>query len=125
MNSRDVARYWESNAEAWTRLARQGWDVYRDALNTPAFLELLPDVSGLTGLDIGCGEGHNTRLLAHRAGRMCGIDIAPTFIAHAQQSEAADPLGIRYAVASAYELPFASATFDFLTGLMSFMDLPS
>ena len=37
-----VAAYWEANAEAWTRLARAGYDVYRDALNTPAFLEMLP-----------------------------------------------------------------------------------
>ena len=28
---------------------------------------MLPDVEGLTGLDVGCGEGHNTRLLAGRA----------------------------------------------------------
>ncbi len=47
-------------------LARAGFDVYRDALNTPAFLAVLPDVRGQRGLDVGCGEGHNTRLLAER-----------------------------------------------------------
>jgi trans-aconitate methyltransferase len=41
-----------------------GHDIYRDHLNTPAFFAMLPDVEGLAGLDIGCGEGHNTRLLA-------------------------------------------------------------
>jgi hypothetical protein len=41
MDHRLAGRYWESNALAWTLLARQGWDVYRDALNTPAFLDLL------------------------------------------------------------------------------------
>jgi hypothetical protein len=46
MNHREVGRYWEDNAAVWTELARQGWDVYRDELNTPAFFELLPDVSG-------------------------------------------------------------------------------
>ncbi len=34
----EVAAYWEANAESWTRFARAGYDVYRDALNTPAFL---------------------------------------------------------------------------------------
>ena len=66
MDSRDAARCWEGNAQTWTLLARQGWDVYRDAVNTPAFLELLPDVAGFAGLDVGCGEGHNTRLFAAR-----------------------------------------------------------
>src|SRR5829696_8425213 len=30
-------------------------------LDSPAFFETLPNVEGLFGLDIGCGEGHNTR----------------------------------------------------------------
>jgi len=37
MDRREAGRYWESNALAWTRLARESWDVYRDAVNTPAF----------------------------------------------------------------------------------------
>ena len=46
------------------RLARAGYDVYRDHLNTPAFFQMLPDVTNLRGLELGCGEGYNTRLLA-------------------------------------------------------------
>jgi trans-aconitate methyltransferase len=63
MTHEEVGQYWDGNAEAWTLLARAGYDVYRDHVNTPAFFAMLPDVAGLTGLDIGCGEGHNTRLL--------------------------------------------------------------
>ena len=37
---------------------------------------MLPDVRGLLGLDIGCGEGHNTRLLAGRGARVVAVDIA-------------------------------------------------
>ena len=37
---------------------------------------MLPDVRGLAGLDIGCGEGHNTRLLAGRGARLTAIDIS-------------------------------------------------
>lgn len=124
MNHEAVGRYWNANADAWTKLARAGYDVCRDHLNTPAFFEMLPDVAGLTGLDIGCGEGHNTRLLAKREARMTAIDIAETFIAHARQAEVDQPLGIDYRVGSAVELPFASHSFDFATGFMSFMDIP-
>jgi hypothetical protein len=53
LNHEEAGRYWEGNAEAWTRLARAEYDVYRDGLNTPAIFELLPDVGGLTGLDVG------------------------------------------------------------------------
>jgi trans-aconitate methyltransferase len=66
MDHEEVGRLWNANADAWTKLSRAGYDVYRDYLNTPAFFTMLPDVDGLSGLDIGCGEGHNTRLLARR-----------------------------------------------------------
>jgi len=124
MDHEEVGRYWNENAAVWTRLARAGYDVYRDYLNTPAFFEMLPEISGLTGLDIGCGEGHNTRLLARRGAHVTAIDISEVFIQYAQQSEQQEPLGIDYRVASAVELPFGDAAFDFAGGFMSFMDIP-
>jgi ubiquinone/menaquinone biosynthesis C-methylase UbiE len=124
MDHIEVGRYWNANADTWTKLARAGYDIYRDHLNTPAFFDMLPDVTGLTGLDIGCGEGNNTRLLADRGARMSAIDIAESFVAYARQPELHQPHGIDYRVASAVELPFEDATFDFATGFMSFMDIP-
>jgi ubiquinone/menaquinone biosynthesis C-methylase UbiE len=124
MDHEEVGRYWNGNAETWTKLARAGYDIYRDYLNTPAFFSLLPDVQGLAGLDIGCGEGHNTRLLAKRGAQMTAIDISEVFITYAQQAEVDAPLGITYHRASAVELPFSDHTFDFATGFMSFMDIP-
>jgi ubiquinone/menaquinone biosynthesis C-methylase UbiE len=124
MDHNEVGRYWNGNAEAWTRLARAGYDVYRDALNTPAFLEMLPPVEGLRGLDVGCGEGHNTRLLARCGARMTAVDIAQRFVELAAAAEADEPLGIDYRVASAVELPFEDGAFDFVTAFMSLMDIP-
>lgn len=124
MDAAKVATYWEANAETWTRHARAGYDVYRDALNTPAFLSMLPAVGGLNGLDIGCGEGANTRHLARLGARMHGIDIAPTFIRHAREAEDTEPLGITYQLADGMELPFPLATFDFAVAFMSLMDMP-
>src|SRR5438309_4853174 len=124
MDHQEAGRYWNESAESLTKLARAGYDVYRDYLNTPAFFAMLPDVEGLAGLDIGCGEGHNTRLLAKLGARVAAIDIAEVFIAHAQAAEKETSLGIDYRVASAVDLPFADATFDFATAFMSLMDVP-
>jgi len=120
MDLEDVAAFWEGNAETWTRQARAGYDVYRDALNTPAFLAMLPPVAGQTGIDIGCGEGGNTRLVADLGARMTGIDVAPTFIRHAVEAGG----DIQYQVADAHTLPFADGSFDFATAFMSLMDMP-
>jgi ubiquinone/menaquinone biosynthesis C-methylase UbiE len=124
MNHLTVGEYWNANAEAWTKLARAGHDVLRDRLNTPAFLASLPPVAGLRGLDLGCGEGHNTRQVARLGASMTAIDIAAIFIRHAQTEETRAPLGITYRTASAVELPFADAAFDFATAFMSLMDIP-
>lgn len=124
MDAKEAAGFWESNAETWTRHVRAGYDIYRDLLNTPAFFEILPEVEDLVGLDIGCGEGYNTRLLAARGARMTAVDVAPTFVSHAQAAGDAEPLGIRYMVADATRLPFADGEFDFAAAFMSLMDVP-
>lgn len=125
MRQYDPASCWEANAETWTRQSRLGYDIYRDRINSPAFLAMLPPVAGLEGLDIGCGEGTNTRRVAALGARMRGVDISPTFIRHAREAEAADPAGIDFAVADALSLPFPDASFDFATAFMSLMDTTS
>jgi ubiquinone/menaquinone biosynthesis C-methylase UbiE len=124
MDHKEAGRLWNESAESWVKLVRAGYDIYRDHLNTPAFFAMLPAVEGLAGLDIGCGEGHNTRLLAQRGARVSAIDISEVFIRHAQDSEKETPLGIDYQVASAVDLPFADGTFDFAAAFMSLMDVP-
>jgi SAM-dependent methyltransferase len=124
MNDQEVGEYWNRNAPAWTALVRAGYDVYRNQLNSPAFFALLPPVKGLTGLDIGCGEGYNTRLLAQRGAKVTAVDIAEVFVQQARQLEEANPMSITYAVASASALPFPEAQFDFATSFMCLMDVP-
>ena len=122
MDDSAVRRCWESNARAWTELVRAGYDVCRDYQNTPAFFAALPDVQGLQGVDIGCGDGHNTRLLAARGARVTALDVASGFVraaaTHGERRE-----GIRYMLASALQLPFRAAAFDFATAFMSLMDV--
>lgn len=124
MTEQEAGQYWNRNAAAWTALTRAGYDVYRDHLNTPAFFAGLPPVQGLTGLDIGCGEGHNTRLLARRGAYMQAVDISEIFIENAREAEAQHPLGIAYREASATDLPCHDASFDFATSFMCLMDIP-
>ena len=123
LSHREVGALWERSAQAWTRLARAGFDVYLDRVNTPAFLEMLPDVAGQRGLDIGCGEGHNTRLVLARCASMTAVDISRSF-ARAARNGTGGEEPLLTGVASATTLPFADATFDFATAFMSLQDVP-
>ena len=120
MEQPDIRGQWNANAAAWTAMSRAGLDRYRDLVNTPAFFALLPPVDGLTCLDLGCGEGHNTRLLAGRGARVIAADIAESFIAAA--AGISHP-GITYLLGDGALLPFRAASFDAVTAFMSLMDV--
>jgi ubiquinone/menaquinone biosynthesis C-methylase UbiE len=124
MDHNEVGHYWNENAEVWTELVRAGYDHYHEGLNSTAFFDMLPEVNGLSSLDIGCGEGHNTRLLAQQGARMTGVDISERFVRYAKEAERERPRGIRHWLASAVELPFEEASLDFATAFMSRMDIP-
>jgi SAM-dependent methyltransferase len=123
MDTSDTRAAWEANAPAWIELSRAGFDVYRDLVNTPAFMEMLPDVDGRIGLDVGCGEGHNTRLVAERGGNMVALDVSRPFVSAGVELERSDPVGIRYVLGDGRFLPLGSASVDFVTAFMSLMDV--
>ena len=125
MNEFEVGNFWNKNAPIWTSMVRAGYDVYRDYLNTPAFFKIMPNIKGMKGIDIGCGEGYNTRLLAEEGAMLDAIDVAPAFVESAKAMEKEFPLGIKYSVASANQLPFLNESFEFVTSFMCFMDIPN
>ena len=91
-----VAAHWDGNAVQWISDVQAGYDRFREAYTFPAFLDFLPDIAGREVIDLGCGEGSNTRRLAALGARMTGIDIAQRLIAEAHRQEAVRSLGIRY-----------------------------
>jgi SAM-dependent methyltransferase len=116
----DIRGSWNANAAAWTELSRSGADRYRDLVNTPAFFRALPPVAGLRCLDMGCGEGHNTRLLAGQGADVVAIDLAEAFLAAAVGLTSG---GISFLHADGATLPFRDATFDAVTAFMTLQDV--
>jgi len=75
-------------------------------------IELMHLPSESRVLDVGCGSGWATRLMAEKAinGNVVGIDIADEMVEVARQSST-DFSNIEYRVATAEELPFHDAEF--------------
>jgi len=122
---REVAAYWDRNADVWTDQVRKGWDIFREYFNNPLFLRFVGDVSGRSMLDAGCGEGRNTRILAMLGARMIGVDVSGRMIEYARQREQETGLGIRYEHTSYSDLScFADASFDRVVSFMALMDGP-
>lgn len=80
-------------------------------------------------LDLACGDGLYTRLLAERAGpagRVVGVDIAPAYLERAWAAVYGSPLmdRIEFRQADAARLPFADESFDLAWCAQSMFSLP-
>ncbi|BCT91857.1 hypothetical protein LYSHEL_08810 [Lysobacter helvus] len=68
-------------------------------------------VAGLRVLDVACGEGYGSALLARSAAHVQGVDISADAVRHARERYGAAGR-VEFTEASAAALPFADATFD-------------
>ena len=112
-----LSDFWETQAEAWVRWAREpGHDTYW-RFHRDRFLELAPPPGRLT-LDVGCGEGRLARDLKALGHRVVAVDRSPTMVRYARE---ADPeLDVREADAAA--LPLADGEADLVVSFMSLMN---
>jgi SAM-dependent methyltransferase len=110
---------WENEAANWAAFARTpGHDKSHENINLPAFLGLVPGPASAT-LDLGCGEGRLSRLLAGRGHRVAGVDAAPTMVGFAATHEGAQPV----IGGDAAALPFHDGVFDLVVAYMCLHDI--
>lgn len=117
---------WKEEAQFFDRVAERSADASMriDPLvvaryRTPAALypkelafRLLGDVTGVRILDVGCGEGENSTLLAALGARVTGIDVSPKAVEVARRRAAANALSIELVCSPIETAPFAPAAFD-------------
>ena len=70
-----------------------------------------PLVAGLDVLDVACGEGYGSALLASSAAKVIGADIAASAVEHARE-QYARVTNLEFRQADCAALPFADASFD-------------
>jgi SAM-dependent methyltransferase len=105
---------------------RPAYDPYLRAFHQAFALELeqiisdLPLSSQSRVLDLACGDGFYTRLLASRAGEIIAADLSPGYLERAQRRRGQ----VRFVQADASQLPFADGTFDLVWCAQSLITLP-
>lgn len=73
---------------------------FRHYVEEHSTFSLLPELAGLSVVDLACGDGiYSRKLMQAGARRVVGVDISSGMIALANQAETAEPLGVRYVVA--------------------------
>lgn len=118
-----VVEAWDRCAPEWARWVRSGRDADRECLLDPVMLRLLGDLRGSRILDVGCGEGYFSRVMARREADVVGLDISPAMIGLAQEEEGRRSLGITYCLGDMTDLSvFGKETFDAVTAYLSLSD---
>ncbi|MGW5377268.1 class I SAM-dependent methyltransferase [Nocardia sp. NPDC003999] len=113
VDSAYITRAWNRNAERWDAVFDADGDESRKYHGDAALLSLTGDVRGARLLDLGCGNGYLSRILAGDGAEVTGVDPSENMVALALDRESRDPLGVKFAVASTSDLsPFADAEFD-------------
>lgn len=119
-----IEKKWDDASEAWADFVRTGKDWTRLEMNNPAMFEMLGDISGKKLLDLGCGEGLNTRLMAKKGANVVGVDFSREMIKLALEEEEREKLGIEYHVADACDLGiFGDKRFDIVASFMAIQDV--
>jgi SAM-dependent methyltransferase len=106
---------WHASAPAWIEsVERDGTRMMLD----PLVLRLCGDVAGQRALDVGCGEGRFSRMLAERGATCVGIDPTPALVAAARDRGGMAPLR-----AAAENVPLRDATCDLAVTYITLVDI--
>lgn len=90
------------------------------AADTYTLRGALDELAGRSALDLACGYGYCTRLLAERGARpVIGVDVSVEMIRLAEKYEARSPMGIEYVIADVARLP-RLRRFDLATAIYLF-----
>ena len=120
----DVMREWNEAAKSFSNFVREGKDYFREQLNNPATFRLIGNVKGKKVLDLACGEGYNTRILARKGATVTGVDFSARLIELAREKETKERLGITYYISDAADMKdVPSSHFDLVVCFMALQDI--
>lgn len=124
MRKNSIHKQWDNATEAWADFVRSHKDYFRDEMNNPAMFSLLGDIRKKKILDLGCGEGYNSRIMAKKGAKVTGVDFSKKMISCATQREKKERLGIDYHVLDATNLlTLKDSIFNIVTCFMALQDI--
>lgn len=120
-----ISDYWRDRANNFAKLRQEELSSEKHQLWQQEISAHLPSGKSLNILDIGCGAGFFSILLAQMGHTVTGIDITPAMIADAQKLGQAYQCSISFEVMDAEHLTFADASFDVVIARNVTWNLPN
>jgi SAM-dependent methyltransferase len=107
---------WDEDAPNWVERGREAWAREEPVWgrgNPESQLHVLPDVSGLDVIELGCGTAYVSAWLMRLGARVVGLDNSSRQLATGRAFQ--EEFGLRFPLvhADAEDAPFADGSFDF------------
>lgn len=112
-NAKDyIVEYWQERSPEFARLRKQELQSEKQLLWKQEIVAKLPSQGPLRILDVGCGAGFFSIILAKEGHIVTGIDITPGMITMAQQLAKEEQIAANFMVMDAENLELEANTFD-------------
>lgn len=110
---------WDNVAQWYDEHLEMTSDSYQARVIAPNLLRMLDPKKGEHLLDLACGQGYFTRLVAQTGAVVEGVDLSKALIARAKEKDTTIP----YHIASADATPFRTASFDTIFTVLAFENI--
>lgn len=107
----EIKAYWNQRSDGYSRQVQDEIETDYDAWKE-RFARLLADAPGIKALDMGCGPGLFTILLADLGYDMTSVDYSEDMLKEAQKNTASRGLTSRFLQGDAHKLSFDDDSFD-------------
>ncbi|MFW9893752.1 MAG: class I SAM-dependent methyltransferase [Candidatus Thorarchaeota archaeon] len=115
---------WDEVAADYHRTVGDTGDSYHRTYVNPVIFEILGDVKGLHILDLACGQGYLSRILARKGAEVIGVDISEKMLKLAQESEESESLGVKYVLCSSANMSgIQDSSIDCVVSTFGFHDI--
>ena len=115
---------WDEVAYDYHKTVGETGDSYHRTYVNPVLFEILGDVKGLSILDLACGQGYLSRILARKGANVVGVDLSEKMLEIAQASENSEPLGVKYILGSSADMSaIADASMNHVVSTFGFHDI--
>jgi 2-polyprenyl-3-methyl-5-hydroxy-6-metoxy-1,4-benzoquinol methylase len=119
-----VKSNWNNVAEEYHNSVGDAGDVNHRKYLNPQILKLLGDINGKNILDLACGQGYFSRILADRGAKVIGIDASSKLIAIARGYGNRNNQKVAYEVANSADLKsIKDRSQDIIVSNVSFHDI--
>jgi ubiquinone/menaquinone biosynthesis C-methylase UbiE len=107
------------NVASWYDTHLEGADTYQAKVITPNLLRMLAVKKGETVLDLACGQGYFSRLIAATGAQVTGLDLSKDLIAMAKEKSPT----IFYSVASSESTGLKKESVDSVVTVLAFENI--